>query len=434
MPTGVVIDNGGCLIKAAKFPLTLSAVSQSSSPTEGTLLDSPYPEPLIVPNALAKPTKNAIPTPANTIGKSRRPAGFLVASEILKAPDVNGMTLRRPVDRGVVALWDVQRDVWNSVFSNDCGIGLRNFADASLLVTEPLGVPVHMRSAMDELVFEEFGFGKYTAVNPQRLAAIGARRETALVLDSGFSFSHAVPVVDGVERARCARRLNLGGKALTNHLKELVSFRSINMMDETVLINAIKERLCRVSLSYIRDLNMTKERGNPIFREYLLPDHSRGPVDPMGQVITPQDELDGSEQVLPMNNERIAVPELLFNPSDIGLEQAGVAELIYQAVEACPEDYHADLYANVVLTGGNCKFPNFKERVEMELRPLVSDIYDVNVHLDDDPMLATFHGAVLAMTREDVPLKMVSKQFYEENGSSAILRHFYGDGENSSLP
>lgn len=414
MSTGVILDNGGGLIKAAK--LSLNSPQNPSSP-------------LIVPNALARPAKNAVPLPPNALGKSRRPHGFLAAAEILQAPDVNAMTLRRPLDRGVVTQWDLQRDVWASLFSSDCGISLSEYDDASLLVTETLALPLNMRFAMDQLVFEDFSFAKYCAVPPQRLAAAAFGRETALVLDSGFSFTHAVPVVQGVELARNARRLNLGGKALTNLLKEIVSFRSLNMMDETVIMNAVKERLCYVSLSFSRDLERTRRPSSDIVKEYVLPDFSRGEVDPRGRVLAPEEERDGSEQVLVMNNERICVPEALFHPSDVGLQQAGVAELICQAVQACPEEYHADLYANIVLTGGNCKFVNFRERVAHELRPLVCDDYDVGVHMDGDPILTTFHGGVRAFTERNVPLEFVSKDFYFENGSSAILRKFYGDDD-----
>ena len=36
------------------------------------------------------------------------------------------------------------------------------------------------------------------------------------------------------------RRLNIGGKIMTNHLKQVVSYRAYNVMDETHLINDIK--------------------------------------------------------------------------------------------------------------------------------------------------------------------------------------------------
>lgn len=420
MPSiGVVLDNGGGQIKASKLPFLRS----DTSPTSSTAA----PTPLVVPNALARTSKHAIPPPNERLGKSRRPTGMLVAGELLLAPDVTGMVLRRPVDRGAVALWDVQRDVWASVFSKDIGIGLEDPTDASLVVTEPLGLPMHMRRAMDELVFEEFGFAQCAPVLPQRLAAAAVRRPTALVLDSGFSASTAVPVVNGVERARCAKRLALGGKVLTNALKETVSFRSVNLMDEGVVVEAVKERLCYMSLDYYAELAECKKEHNAICREYVLPDMTRVGGDRLGHVLTEEEETDGTEQILPMNNERISVPEILFNPSDVGMQQAGVAEIIFQAVQACPEELHADLYANVVLTGGNCRFPNFKERVVRELRPLVSDNFDLNVYMDDDPVLTTFHGGVRAMRDESVPLRFVTKKFYDENGSDAMLRQLYKD-------
>ncbi len=52
-------------------------------------------------------------------------------------------------------------------------------------------------------------------------------------------------------------------------------FRHWNMMDETWLINIIKERLCYISLDFLRDLEITRLRGaeNRIKREYVLPDY-----------------------------------------------------------------------------------------------------------------------------------------------------------------
>jgi hypothetical protein len=52
--------------------------------------------------------------------------------------------------------------------------------------------------------------------------------------------------------------MDLGGKALTNYLKELVSYRSLNVMDETLLIDDAKEKLCFVSLDVPRDLRLAR--------------------------------------------------------------------------------------------------------------------------------------------------------------------------------
>lgn len=85
-----------------------------------------------------------------------------------------------------------------------------------------------------------------------------------------------------------------------------------------------------------------------------------------------------------VNVERFSIPEILFQPSIIGIEQAGIAESIWNSVEQIPErlfifvvrqsnqmrplvlDIRPSLYNNILLIGGNCRFPNFKERLSVK--------------------------------------------------------------------
>jgi actin-related protein 6 len=93
-----------------------------------------------------------------------------------------------------------------------------------------------------------------------------------LVVDVGFSFTHIVPIMGGSviwsAVKRCVvfspvdvftsyevdARIDVGGKLLTNHLKELVSFRQWNMMEETYIVNDVKETCCYVSTQFSADL------------------------------------------------------------------------------------------------------------------------------------------------------------------------------------
>ena len=83
-----------------------------------------------------------------------------------------------------------------------------------------------------------------------------------------------------------------------------------------------------------------------------------------------------------MNNERFTVPEILFHPSDIGMNQAGLPEAIIQSVEQsnCFDDEEKQLlYDSVVLTGGNSLLKNYRQRMTNELRSLIPQDYDLNV-------------------------------------------------------
>jgi actin-related protein 6 len=424
---GVVLDNGAGSIKAGIVPLVTPDGVQCSATA-----------PLVATNSLARPGPNATP---GSFGTSKRPNAMLAGAEIDAAPDFSGMSFRRAHERGYITSWDTQVDVWASVFSSDMGIGLQNASSATLLLTEPVATPPHIRQGTNELVFEVFGFAEYAAVPPARLVAFASdavRKKvhkqtgtstagnTALIMDSGFSFTHAVPVIDGWERTSASRRLNLGGKALTNHLKEVVSFRSWNMMEETAVVNAVKERTCYVATRFEEELKAAKSTTNIAMKcDYILPDLSRAGSDPLGHVRRDDEEVDGSEQILAVNNERISVPELLFRPPDIGIPQGSVAEIIVQAVEGSPAVSRADLYANIVLVGGNCRFDGFRRRLCAELRPLVSENYAVNVSMAEDPVLTAYYGGEAALRERNANLfPVVTKAEYEEHGHAIATRRF----------
>ncbi|RYG67442.1 hypothetical protein EON77_16495 [bacterium] len=61
---------------------------------------------------------------------------------------------------------------------------------------------------------------------------------------------------------------------------------------------------------------------------------------------------------------------MIFTPSDIGMPQAGLAEVIVQSLSTLPAGLWPAMLANVIVVGGNAKLPGFVERLESELRAL----------------------------------------------------------------
>ena len=59
------------------------------------------------------------------------------------------------------------------------------------------------------------------------------------------------------------------------------------------------------------------------------------------------------------------------------LQQAGIPETIVNVVGECPEQAQRWLYRNIVLIGGCSNTPNFRERVEREVRQLAPDTFKV---------------------------------------------------------
>jgi len=354
-------------------------------------------------------------------------------------------------------------------------------------------------------------------------AWINDETKCCCVVDSGYSFTHVVPTHRGGAIVTAIRRLNIGGKVLTNLLKETVTYRQWNMMDEYHIVNDCKEQLCFINNQFeteMKQARKTRKGFREFDREFLLPDFvntfhgtvrlpeplqwkkdaeeekqirmkiecqqkrssgekkiqrknimenagandgmctettqisqesktttnsvqsksnnnikspdkkprrgKRADVDTVNNEAENCDHeaMDDSEseeesdqqrlhrlkqmreeerkrreqeslerQALAMSVERFAIPEVLFRPSDIGLDCGGIVEAIAESIDACDTIYRAAMYNNVLLVGGNAKIPGFRERVEVELRKLAPVNYPVRVYLPDDPVSFSWEGA-----------------------------------------
>lgn len=49
-------------------------------------------------------------------------------------------------------------------------------------------------------------------------------------------------------------------------------------------------------------------------------------------------------QLIRLNNERFSIPELLFHPSDVGIQEMGITEAIVHSINKCPEETRPHLY------------------------------------------------------------------------------------------
>lgn len=205
--------------------------------------------------------------------------------------------------------------------------------------------------------------------------------ECLLVIDSGYSHTTVTPVYRGRPLQRAIRRLEIGGKFLTNYLKELISIRDYNVMDETYVINTIKESVCYVTHDFAADLEKAK-LGNKkresdggvegIVVDYVLPDPNLGTKgymrthDPLLAAKTRKALLTGprpSEASIVLGNERFAVPETLFRPDDIGMKQPGIPETVIRSLSTLPTGLHPAFLANILVVGGNALIPGMIERL-----------------------------------------------------------------------
>ena len=169
-----------------------------------------------------------------------------------------------------------------------------------------------------------------------------------------------------------------------------------------------------MSNQFIKDLKISREKPSPISRDYVLPDFmttKRG-------YIKGEDDVNCELQFIRLNNERFQVPEILFYPSDVGIDQIGISHTIVHSIESCPEEYRFSLYNNIVLVGGNACLPGFRDRIYQDVRSMADSLYDVNVFLSDNPIIDSWLGGKYLVN--NLPTIMdnlcLTKKEYDEIG------------------
>lgn len=422
----LILDNGAYSIKAGFAP-----TDEHSEPSCR-----------ITPNCIAR-------------GRDRR---VWIGSQLEQCKDFGEMAFRRPVEKGFIVNWEGEKAIWEQEFLRDDALLKCDPHDTTLVLTEAPNSPQALQTNCDQIVFEEFEFASYYRCLASTLNAYNdipalfsdpcstpstSPVESLLLIDTGYSHTTITPIHNGRPIQPAIRRLTVGGKFMTNYLKELISLRAYNFLDETHLVNEIKEDVCFVSPAFATDLERTwkgSARGvdTSVVVDYVLPDYAeraRGFARPHDPSAAAKAKRLGAvaqgpkkEDLLPLGNERFCVPELLFHPSDIGLPEAGLPEAVMQSLAQLPEGMWPALLANVVVVGGNALLPGFVDRLRAELRERVPAEFPVRVAMPEDPVTFTWRGGMRLAGRNGEGLRglVVSREEYLENGSAWLARKFSG--------
>ncbi|KAG6900146.1 hypothetical protein C0993_002295 [Termitomyces sp. T159_Od127] len=393
-PPVVVLDNGASTIKAG-------------------FANRKDQRPRIIPNAVVR-------------SKGDKMTYF--GHEFVKCKDYSSLNYRLPLEKGYVIDWDAQKAIWDGLFSSE--VLSIDTTGSRLLITEPYFNLPNIQEVYDQFIFEEYEFQAYYRCTPASLIQYGTLferpdtppAECIVVIDSGFSFTHVVPMLSGNIIWNAVKRLDVGGKLLTNQLKELVSFRQWNMMDETYIMNEVKESCCYVSQNFRNDLETCRlnPKSNPIVQEYILPDLSSNRK---GRIRQSDDLVADADQILVMNNERFCVPELLFHPDDIGM--SSLPATIALSISLLPSDVQGMFWANIGLVGGCTKFPGFRSRLMSELRSLAPTNCEVVIYECDEPITEAYQAAVKFSSMTGFTNHVVTRAEYAESGSNASRRKFH---------
>jgi actin-related protein len=301
------------------------------------------------------------------------------------------LTLKHPVDKGVVVDWDDMQKVWEYMYDKLNVV----CQDHPVLLTEVPLNPHAIRERTIQYMFETFSVpAAYLSIKGV-LSVYASGRCSALSVYIGDGVSHTLPVYEGYTTPKCILRQHLAGSNLTNYLTELLMERGhyFSTPAEHETIREIKEKLCYVALDYEKELQQTG-----LEKEYELPDKS----------------------VITVGNERFLCAEALFKPKLVGMEASGLGELVMESLNNGDIYMRRILSSNIVVAGGSSLFDGIGDRLQLEVSKLAPPLLQTKVIANPIRFHNAWIGGSILASLSTFQSMWITNEEYNESGPAIV--------------
>ena len=308
------------------------------------------------------------------------------------------LELKSPVKNGNVKNWDDMEKIWHHTFYDRLKVAPE---ETKTFCTEKILTPSSNRERMTQIMFETFNVSKFFVASQSSLALYSNGKTTGVVIDSGENVTHSIPIYDGYPLPHAVKRIEMGGRNLTENLMKLLSKSELDFSDLKTreLVRRIKERNCYVALDFEKEKEKQK---SSVEKRIELPD---------GKIIK-------------IDQQRFECIEALFRPELMGFFSSGLSQRLYHSILSLDIDIRASLFENIYLSGGNTLLDGFKERLEKDLSSIQSK-YKVKVNAPPERRYSSWIGASIISSFSSFQHYFISKEEYDDSGPSLVHRKCY---------
>jgi actin len=301
------------------------------------------------------------------------------------------LEMRRPIHDSLINNWEDIENMWSYTFFN----ALKVCPDeVYAVITESPMNPAKYREKTIETLFELFNLEGVYLASKSLLSLYATGLTTGCVVDSGNGVSFSVPIYEGYASPHTIQKLDIGGRHLDDYLNRILFDKGYEFTTplELELLSEIKEKLC-----YIKKETRSKHQEIEA-KTYHLPDDS----------------------VVRLSSERFNIPEALFKPSLIGLDQQGLHEFVFKSIMKTNTEIRPEMFKNIVLAGGNSLFDNFNDRLYSEILSMAPTKTQLDVVAKKERMYSSWIGGSIIGNMDTFQHLCITRAEYEREGSRIV--------------